>query len=46
MRPLEIYISFLEILKKKGFKKIYVARIPNTGVGYAINDRLKRASKK
>ena len=46
MRPPGIYISFLEILKKKGFKKIYVARIPNIGVGYAINDRLKRASKK
>ena len=38
--------KFFRNIKKKGFKKIYVARIPNTGVGYAINDRLKRASKK
>ena len=38
--------KFFRDIKKKGFKKIYVARIPNTGVGYAINDRLKRASKK
>ena len=38
--------KFFRVIKKKGFKKIYVARIPNTGVGYAINDRLKRASKK
>jgi len=29
----------------RGYKKIYVAKIPNTGVGIAINDRLKRASK-
>ena len=31
------YISFLELLKR-GYKKIYVAKIPNTGVGIAIND--------
>ena len=33
-------------IKEKGFKKIYVAKIPKKGIGYAINDRLKRASKK
>ena len=32
-------------IKKKGYKRIYVAKIPNKGVGIAINDRLKRASK-
>ncbi len=31
-------------IKKKGFKKIYVSRIPNSGPGIAINDRLLRAS--
>ena len=37
--------KFFRSVKKKGYKKIYVAKIPNTGVGIAINDRLKRASK-
>ena len=37
--------KFFRIVKKRGYKKIYVAKIPNTGVGIAINDRLKRASK-
>ncbi len=32
-------------IKKQGFKKIFVAKIPNFGPGIAINDRLKRASK-
>ncbi len=40
-----LYKLFREI-KKRGYKKIYVVKIPNKGVGYAINDRLKRASKK
>tara|TARA_B100000941_G_scaffold290748_1_gene274472 strand:- start:766 stop:1713 length:948 start_codon:yes stop_codon:yes gene_type:complete len=31
-------------IKKKGFKKIFVSKIPNQGPGLAINDRLKRAS--
>ncbi len=31
-------------IKKLKFKKIYVAKIPNKGVGIAINDRLKRAA--
>ena len=36
--------KFFRIVKKRGYKKIYVAKIPNTGVGIAINDRLERAS--
>ena len=32
-------------IKNKKFKKIFVSNIPNVGVGLAINDRLKRASK-
>ena len=39
-----LYKHFRNI-KKKGYKRIYVAKIPNKGVGIAINDRLKRASK-
>ena len=35
----------LRIIKKKGFKKIYVSKIPKVGPGLAINDRLMRASK-
>ena len=38
-----LYKTFRKI-KKKGFKKIYVVKIPNQGPGIAINDRLKRAS--
>ena len=34
----------LRKIKKLGFKKIYVAKIPNVGPGIAINDRLKRAA--
>ena len=37
--------KFFRIIKKKGYKRIYVVKIPNKGVGLAINDRLKRASK-
>ena len=32
-------------IKEQGYKKIFVARIPNLGPGIAINDRLTRASK-
>ena len=32
-------------IKNKGYKKIFVSKIPNKGPGLAINDRLKRASK-
>tara|TARA_B100000579_G_C22769048_1_gene823028 strand:- start:477 stop:1424 length:948 start_codon:yes stop_codon:yes gene_type:complete len=38
-----LYKTFRKI-KKKGFKKIYVVKIPNLGPGIAINDRLKRAA--
>lgn len=34
----------LRIIKKKGYKNISVANIPNKSIGIAINDRLKRAS--
>lgn len=40
-----LYKIFRKIKKKK-YKKIYVAKIPNQGIGIAINDRLKRASYK
>ena len=32
-------------IKKLGFKKIFVTKIPNIGAGIAINDRLTRASR-
>ncbi len=32
-------------IRNKGFKKIFVVKIPDKGPGLAINDRLKRASK-
>ena len=32
-------------IKKRGYKKIFIAKIPNRGPGLAINDRLLRASK-
>jgi len=38
-----LYKTFRKI-KKQGFKKIYVVKIPNLGPGIAINDRLRRAS--
>ena len=38
-----LYKTFRKI-KKQGFKKIYVVKIPNKGPGIAINDRLRRAS--
>ena len=33
-------------IKNKGFKSIIVNKIPNIGIGIAINDRLKKASNK
>ena len=33
-------------IKKKNFKSISVTRIPNVGLGRAINDRLSKASNK
>ena len=38
--------KILRKIKNSGFKSIIVNKIPNTGVGIAINDRLKRASNK
>ena len=37
--------STLRMIKKKKFKSIAVEKIPNEGLGEAINDRLLRASK-
>ena len=34
----------LRFIKKQGFKNISIKKIPNQGIGIAINDRLKRAS--
>ncbi len=33
------------VIKKKGFKKIQISKIPNFGSGIVINDRIKRASR-
>ena len=37
--------TILRKIKKKGFKKIAVEKIPNRGIGKTINDRLNRASR-
>ena len=37
--------SCLRKIKNKGYKSIAVEKIPNKGIGRAINDRLNRASK-
>ncbi len=39
----KLYI-LLRRIKEMGFRSISVSKIPNTGIGKAINDRLKRAS--
>ena len=39
-----LYKTF-RLIKKKGYKKIQICKIPNTGSGIAINDRIERASK-
>jgi len=36
--------SKLRLIKKSGYKSIYITKIPNKNIGIAINDRLKRAS--
>jgi len=36
----------LRKIRNSGFKSIIVNKIPNTGIGIAINDRLKKASNK
>ena len=35
----------LRIIKQKNYKTIYVTKIPFKGIGFAINDRLKKASR-
>ena len=40
-----LYKTMRKIRKRK-FKSIAVMKIPNIGIGYAINDRLKKASNK
>ena len=39
-----LYKTF-RLIKKQGFKKIQIAKIPSRGTGIAINDRIKRAAK-
>lgn len=36
--------SYIHELEEKGYESIAVMKIPNQGIGIAINDRLKRAS--
>jgi len=36
--------KILRLIKRKGYKKIQISKIPNTGSGIAINDRIERAS--
>jgi len=40
-----LYKTF-RLIKKRGFKKIQIAKIPLKGSGIAINDRIKRAASK
>jgi len=35
---------YFRLIKKKGYKKIQISKIPNIGTGIAINDRIKRAA--
>ncbi len=37
--------KLFRLIKKKGYKKIQISKIPNLGSGIAINDRIQRASK-
>ena len=37
--------KIFRIIRKKGYKKIQISKIPNYGAGIAINDRINRASK-
>jgi len=39
-----LYKTF-RLIKKKGYKKIQICKIPKVGSGVAINDRIERASK-
>ena len=38
-----LYKTF-RLIKKQGFKKIQITKIPFRGLGIAINDRIKRAA--
>ena len=38
--------KLMRIIKNKRYKSIAVCKIPNTGIGHAINDRLNKASNK
>ena len=38
-----LYKTF-RVIRKKGYKKIQISKIPNVGPGIAINDRIKRAA--
>ena len=37
--------KIFRIIKKNGYRKIQISKIPNIGSGIAINDRIRRASK-
>ena len=37
--------KIFRIIKKNGYKKIQISKIPNLRSGVAINDRIQRASK-
>ena len=36
--------KIFRLIKKSGYKKIQIGKIPNLGSGIAINDRIQRAS--
>ena len=38
--------KILRKIKKLKYKKIYISKIPNHGIGIALNDRIKRAAQK
>ncbi len=40
------YEKKMREIRKRNFKSIAVIKIPNTEIGYAINDRLRKASNK
>ena len=38
--------TIMRKIKKQKFKSIAVTKMPNVGIGFAINDRLRKASSK
>ena len=46
MKQQKIFTHVLRKIKNKGYKSIAVEKIPNIGLGKAINDRLKRRASK